>query len=386
MNEHPIFNAIQNGDQKTVREMLATDLDLNLRNEFGNSMLHWAVLARQTEILRILLEAGADPNAEDEAESRGEPLNAAALAGECEMIRLLLKAGAEVNHKDFFGRTPLNFTTWRGQLEAARLLMEAGAKELPFKDAADHGFMPLLELFLGHESVTGEDWEDFGFSPLHTMVILDEPCRAKKWLDEEELTSRDVWGFTPLHWAAGLGRTECMNLLMEAGVDLEAETPRGARAINFAIRNRQKETTRLLLDAGVELDFEPSPIAEAALANDLTILKALLEVGADPNFKQEEVNQSPLTFAVEEENLEAAKLLVQYGADVNPKTSLCFTPFYEAICSSSPEMARFLLESGVDPNTTDEDGYTLLEAAKDFDETEIIRLLKEAGAKDEGSV
>lgn len=383
MDVHPIFDAIQNGTEETVRKMLAAGVDLNLHDDSGDTMLFCAALAGRPEMIRILLEAGADPNAgpEDEYRTNVLPLHAAALSGNCEIIRLLLAAGADVNRKDFLGGTPLFLTTWYGQFEAAQLLLEAGAEELPFNDAAEHGFLPILELFLRHESVTEDVWETFGFSALHKMVIRNQPSQTER-LIREELAARDRWGYTPLHWAAGLGRMECLNLLWEAGADLEAAGPREFRALNLAVQNIQREAVRFLIDAGAKLDFEPSPISGAIVAGDLTILKALLDAGADPNFRLEKNHQPPLTIAAEENDLDAAKLLIQYGADVNPKTPMNLTPFFEAVCTSSPKMAKLLLESGLDPNTTDEDGQTLLETAMKFINTEeIVQMLKDAGAK-----
>jgi ankyrin repeat protein len=72
------------------------------------------------EIVRMLIDAGADPNAR--SATGGTPLHTAAFTGDVIMVRLLLAAGASSAVEDERGRTPLDVARERGQSEAAALL------------------------------------------------------------------------------------------------------------------------------------------------------------------------------------------------------------------------------------------------------------------------
>ncbi len=93
----------------------------------GFTPLHSAVADDQgTEVkdmVRWLLDAGADPNARSATD--GTPLHTAAFTGNLEVIRMLLAAGADPSAPDTKGRTPLDFARERGHSEAAALLHHA---------------------------------------------------------------------------------------------------------------------------------------------------------------------------------------------------------------------------------------------------------------------
>ena len=78
------------------------------------------------EIARLLLEAGADPNARDKWDYT--PLHAAATSGRADIVRLLLDAGADPDAQTIGGRTPLADAKMRGYTDVIQILRNAGAK------------------------------------------------------------------------------------------------------------------------------------------------------------------------------------------------------------------------------------------------------------------
>lgn len=137
------MGAVNYGHPSLVRLLLAQGADPNYTYpETGETMLHLAalrgMLEANTECVRLLLEAGANPNVHCKVgvatpaldfgtKVIGEtPLHRAAAFGSEEMIQLMVKAGADINATDAHGETPL---TWYGRFQRRRphLRLERGA-------------------------------------------------------------------------------------------------------------------------------------------------------------------------------------------------------------------------------------------------------------------
>jgi hypothetical protein len=91
-------------------------------NRWGCTPLFLASCEGHVEVVRELLEAGADPEISTEAE-HVSPLMEASWQGHQEVVELLLQQGLEVNARDNFGRTALWRACYSGFYEVAQLLL-----------------------------------------------------------------------------------------------------------------------------------------------------------------------------------------------------------------------------------------------------------------------
>ncbi len=106
------------GDDRTIRELLESGADPNIKNELGQTVLIEACRRGKLEIVRLLLESGASPNL---ANSNGTtPLmfakTHAFASGSINLMNLLISYGAKIDQKDKYGKTALDYSIERSIL------------------------------------------------------------------------------------------------------------------------------------------------------------------------------------------------------------------------------------------------------------------------------
>ena len=118
-----IYGAAYTGNIEAVKQHLAAGTDVNAKNEWGGTPLHYATFGGHKEVVELLIAKGADVNAKDGV---GEtPLHWAAKEGNKEVVELLIAKGADVNAKDDVGDTPVD---WTDNKEIADLFRKHGGK------------------------------------------------------------------------------------------------------------------------------------------------------------------------------------------------------------------------------------------------------------------
>jgi len=121
-----IIKAAKSGDSAKVKILLATDANLiNARDKDGSTPLHCATWKGHEGVVALLLEAGANVNAQNRNEHWGTtPLHAAAHANHAAIASLLIEHGADPNAKDLSGQRPIHHTTFHKAKAVAALLQQ----------------------------------------------------------------------------------------------------------------------------------------------------------------------------------------------------------------------------------------------------------------------
>lgn len=417
-----LVRAIRRGDVDEVRRILEAGADLNWRlpaeddhgaflDQTTPLMIAAAAPASNADIVRLLLDKGADPFAVSEGEvsavwyasggGTGYPLNEANLAdlepdhvyrnwggGDAARLRLLLDAGGDPNESSDNGRSCVYEACSVGDAERLRLLIERGGKVGPA--AAATSVSAGLAEVLG-ESAVGLLRERFdGVS--HQLVPLFAAAEAGSLECVRTIVEA---GFPPDYEVSGenaIAKASCVEVveyLWSLGVRVSTGSF-GFDAIDDAIEAGNLPVLCFLLREADPETIQQKLLMASGVRMNPRAVEILLALGADAN-KVSQAYGSPLHYACwqgdgnggrgNEEVEQTVQALIDAGADPNLMAK-GLRPLHEAVFGDwgSPTSVRVLLRNGADVDGRDQHGQTALMVAAQHGEAECVRLLVEAGA------
>jgi ankyrin repeat protein len=122
-----LMQAVQRNDAARVRELISQGVDVSQLDENQDAPLIMAAYKGYTDIVRLLLEAGADVSAVDPG-MKATALHAAAYAGRAGAARLLIEYGIDIDKQGpYNGYTALHDAVWQNNIDVAEILINAGA-------------------------------------------------------------------------------------------------------------------------------------------------------------------------------------------------------------------------------------------------------------------
>lgn len=252
------------GNKARVEELLAAGVDVNSRDTDGTTPLMLAATGGHPDIVKLLLDAGADPNAES-YERRWTPLGSACGLGfvpeerRLECVKLLLYGGADVNGQGGDGLKPPHHAASLGLVDVARYLLDNGARVDAGKESDRTTPLVMAARFAPAEKVVaiarllldrGADVNAtnlFGRSPVHFAAGRTDATLLEQLIQAgANVNMQDSARNSPLHSAAVKGAHATAVMLIKHGADVSLKDDEGQTALDVARRFHQEEIARLL--------------------------------------------------------------------------------------------------------------------------------------------
>lgn len=248
-----IHEAVKKNHIQAVQELLSMHPDyVNLKDESGRTPLHIAAEAGNFEVVKLLVENGAEVNAADN--NQQIPLHLTAFHGNRDIAIYLISKGADVNRLDIRAFNPLHYALALRKLDVAELLITSGSDvnaknsygQSAFNQAVDFGLKELVNLMLEHGAnipVEGEEAEEL----LHLSASRGLIQLARRMYDNGvDIHSKNENGGTLLHSAAEGGMSEFLNLLLSKGLNVNEPDRYGMTPLHVAAWNGNKNSVEVL--------------------------------------------------------------------------------------------------------------------------------------------
>lgn len=430
----PLQLAVANGHSEVVDYLLEegrADVNAKAGTETDPPIL-LAVERGYELIVQKLLNFNSDINmTRTPGEEHDTALHMAARQGHMVILGLLLsKAKADgtteqfINGKDEQGRTPLMVACSEGNEGIAGLLLDHGAcvdagldvdKHSILYHAAHPGisesFMKKIVKALGSMGTLGDIGDVFfeatklGFTDIVADCLSENP--SIKVGGQELVKHTDDAGRTALHHAADLGFYEIASLLLNPrhGTPVDPRDTAESTPLSLAAVSGNYAIVELLLERGADpfvtfndddggggtiLNLIPSTVSVCTDGHVKSVIN-LLEKGVDPNSKDRS-GRTPLHSAAAEGHVELVNVLLTHGivpADVQAKGNWEWNALHYAANSNNPsacDIAELLIQHGIDPLSTEVDGWIPLHLAADANHSTSTDLLQFLWEKDRNSL
>jgi uncharacterized protein len=407
----PLYLAAVNGNAGVMERLLKAGADPNGIAVDGQTMLMTAALSGKPEAVRLLLTRGAKVDTKEPFKGQTALMWAAA-EGNTAAVDVLLEAGADLKLKSSGGFTPLLFAVRNAHIETAAALLKRGANvndvapdgSSALSMAAVNAYYELASMLLDHGA--NPNLPDPRASPLHTVV----------WLRKPGADGAAGVGNTPVGTPQQTGKVTALQLarkLLEHGANpntrVEWNEPRFGKEGGTA-----RNPPNIRLGRHLITYRGATPFYVAAKNGDVELMRLLVEFKADPKIPNvvgvtplmvaagldtwEGETPGPYTGTTEAERLEAVKMTVALGNDVNARASfgdypmdgdieytLLYyphnidklldlgvgdprwngsTPLIGAIMSNQPSIVQYLIDQGADVNVKTTLGWTPLKVAE----------------------
>jgi ankyrin repeat protein len=200
---------------------------------------------------------------------------------------------------------------------------------------------------------------------------------------EPDFSRRPEEIMEPLYYAGLSGLGNVVKLLLDAGVDVNAQGGKFGNALQAASVNGYEQVVKLLLDAGADVNAQgghfDSALQAASVNGQEQVVKLLLDTGANGNAEGGTFGNALQAASVTGQE-QVVKLLLDAGANVNAQGGWYGNALQSASVRGHEQVVKLLLNAGADVNAQGGEYDSALEAASSEGYEQVVKLLLDAGA------
>ena len=359
------------------------------KHDAGCTALMIACCNNDTDMVKLLLENGADPNIQSNLGFTA--LIYASCIGGIHCVRMLLNHNADINLKKYSsGSSALYFASYTGNIEIVKILLkhknvnsniQRNSGATPLYIASQNGHLGIVDRLL-KENVNPNISLKTGATPLYIASQNGHLAIVERLLKEKvNPNTPHQNGATPLYISSQQGHLEIIERLLKEKVNPNTPRDDGATPLYIASQNGHLEIVERLLKEKVNPNTPPddgtTPLYIASQNCNLEIVERLLKENVNPNTPCND-GVTPLFIACQNGHPEIVERLLKEKVNPNTPHVTGATPLYIASQNGHLEIVERLLKEKVNPNTPYTDDVTPLFIASQNGHPEIVkRLLKE---------
>ncbi|CAL1539840.1 unnamed protein product [Lymnaea stagnalis] len=337
--------------------------------------------SNQPDLVRLLLDSGIDVNAA--YPSLDTALHKSSQNNNIESIKLLVGANSNINAVNKDSQTALH--------KAVCVVYSERSHEPDLK--MEKRNLEIIQFLI--ENKANIDAEDqLGDTVLHKAVQYDKAETIKLLIEAKaDANSINKSGETALHKAVDAGNTEIVKLLIGIGSNINATNVDGDTVLHKAARRNNINVIELLVNAKINIEAVNkngetallAASAESAGYGQCAIVQYLIEAGGDVNL-EDRYGNTPLSIAVNNDNLMLAHILIKAKADLLLKAGSSVNsqnspnPMVLAVNSCHKDYVKLLLERGENVNAQDDELNILIIVALRNNSLDIVKILLASGA------
>ena len=379
-NENKMINAVKTGDAKTIQLMLSQNVNPNLKDERGYTLMHIAAENNQITSINVLRT------------SKYTDLNT------------LLDKNTKItkNNKSIDGSycSAMDIATINNNFESVKLLINSGAninfqmKEKPRSEflASEYASPKILELYLNKNIYLLMNSEDV--VSLIKSASIGNNVENINYLVKTlgiDVDTKDT--NTMLHYAVGNGSIEAANELIKLGADIDNTNANFKTSLHYVIENNSNkllESVNLLLSKNANPNIQDkngNTALHLAVINAhnskeyskyIEVINALIKYNANVNILNNK-NQLALNISVSNNDTEISNILINAKSELN-NIDNGYAPIHVAVKNNNISIVENLLLNGANIDMKDKRGYSPLAIAVENNNYEMCRKIIRSNA------
>ena len=372
-NENKMINAVKTGDIRTIQTLLSQNVNPNIKDERGYSLIHIAAENNQTVAINVL---------------KNSPYTD---------LNILLDNNTKITNNNQYidgsYYSAMDIATINKNFESVKLLIDSGAninfqmKEKPRSEflASEYANPQILELYLNKNIYLLMNSEDV--VSLIKSASIGNNVENINYLVKNlgiDVDTKDT--NTMLHYAVGHGSIEAADELIKLGADIDNTNANFKTSLHYIIENnsdRLIESVNLLLSKKANpniKDKNGNTALHLAVMNAhkskkeyIEVINALIKNNANVNILNNK-NQLALNISVINNDTEISNILINAKSELNNMYN-GYAPIHTAVKNNNIAITDSLLLNGADVDIKDSKGYSPLAIAVENNNLEICRKL-----------